>query len=97
MTAGSDVGRVMAVDDTSWMQAARCRDMPPDWFFPSDGTGVRAAQLVCERCPVRERCLAFALDHHIEFGVWGGASERARRRLARTRRAGAPGVPGEHR
>jgi WhiB family redox-sensing transcriptional regulator len=43
---------------------------------------VEMARRVCADCPVRDVCLEYALDHHIEHGVWGGASERARRRMA---------------
>ena len=74
--------------DSTWMAAGKCRDFPPDMFFPSDGLGVEMARRVCADCPVRDVCLEYALDHHIEHGVWGGASERARRRMA-VRRGGA--------
>ncbi len=61
-----------------------------DWehvnFFPIDGTGVNIAKRVCEEhCDVQEQCLEFALTNHMDHGVWGGASERARRRLQRQR------------
>lgn len=70
----------LSPNDTIWMAAGRCRDHPPELVFPGDGGGVAAAQRVCATCPVAEACLDYALDHHIEHGVWGGASERARRR-----------------
>jgi WhiB family redox-sensing transcriptional regulator len=72
--------------DTSWMMQGRCRDHPPSTFFPSDGVGVAIARRICASCPVKEPCLDYALDHHIEHGIWGGASERARRLIARRRR-----------
>jgi WhiB family redox-sensing transcriptional regulator len=71
----------------SWMLRARCRDLPPAVFFPSDGVGVEVARRYCAVCPVKLQCLAYALEHHIDHGVWGGASERERRRIARGRRA----------
>lgn len=71
---------------TSWMLGARCRDLLPAIFFPSDGAGVEIARRYCAECPVRSECLEFALEHHIDHGVWGGASERERRRIARSRR-----------
>ena len=71
---------------TSWMEMARCRDVDPEVFFPSDGPGVQAAQRYCAECLVRESCLEYALENHIQHGVWGGASERARRRISRQRR-----------
>jgi WhiB family redox-sensing transcriptional regulator len=72
--------------DTSWMALGRCRDLAPEIFFPSDGVGVEVARRYCAECPVKSPCLEYALENHIEHGVWGGASERERRRIARSRR-----------
>lgn len=77
-------------EEYAWMLHARCRGARPTEFFPSDGLGVEAAQRVCVGCPVREECLEYALAHRIEHGVWGGASERERRRILRRRRDLAP-------
>lgn len=81
-----------APDEYAWMFHARCRGINPTEFFPSDGTGVETAQRVCAACPVRLECLEYALQNRIEHGVWGGASERERRRILRRRRdlANAP-------
>jgi WhiB family redox-sensing transcriptional regulator len=73
-------------DEYEWMMHARCRGVRPTQFFPSDGLGVEAAQRVCAECEVRAECLEYALEHRIEHGVWGGASERERRRILRRRR-----------
>ncbi len=67
------------------MGKARCTSESPDVFFPSDGVGVLQAQKICADCPVVNECLEFALANHISHGVWGGASERQRRRLQRRR------------
>jgi WhiB family redox-sensing transcriptional regulator len=75
--------------DTGWMAKGNCRDVPPETMFPSDGNGVIAALEVCAGCPSRQPCLEYAVANRIEHGVWGGASERARRRLAKARRASA--------
>lgn len=72
--------------DAAWMAKGRCRDLPPETFFPSDGVGVELARRICADCAVREPCLEYALRHRIDHGVWGGASERERRRIARDRR-----------
>lgn len=72
--------------DADFMVEASCRDQPPDLFFPSDGVGVLMAQRICKGCQVREICLEYALANHIEHGVWGGVSERGRRRLLLTGR-----------
>ena len=75
--------------DAEWMSSGKCRELPPDLFFPSDGVGVEVARAICADCPVRQPCLEYALVHRIDHGVWGGASERERRRIARARRLGA--------
>lgn len=72
--------------EAEWMARGRCRDMSPNVFFPSDGVGVQLAQAICARCEVRADCLEYALTHRVEHGVWGGASERERKRLLRQRR-----------
>lgn len=71
---------------TEWMADGKCREYSPDTFFPRDGTGVIVAQRICVECPVVSHCLEYALDNHIDHGVWGGKSERERRRLLRERR-----------
>jgi WhiB family redox-sensing transcriptional regulator len=80
--------------DTDWMARGKCRELPPSTFFPSDGVGVDAARLICAECPVQAACLEYALAHRIDHGVWGGASERERRRIARQRRLSAVGHDG---
>jgi len=62
----------------------RAKYAPVPNFFPTNGGGVVTAAKFCADCPVRRECLEFALSENIEFGVWGGASERARQRMART-------------
>jgi WhiB family redox-sensing transcriptional regulator len=74
---------------TAWMAEGNCRLYPPTVFFPSDGVGVEKARKICATCPVAEQCLEHALDHRIEHGVWGGASERQRRRILKQRRLDA--------
>ena len=72
-----------------WMAQAACRNEPPATFFPSDGVGVEVARRICADCPVKRPCLEYALHNRIDHGVWGGASERERRRIARRRRLAA--------
>lgn len=69
-----------------WMQRGSCAHEPPSRFFPSDGVGVEVARRICATCPVKEPCLEYALENRIEHGVWGGCSERERRRILRRRR-----------
>ena len=70
------------------MDLARCRSLTPSEFFPSDGVGVEVAKRVCAECAVKSECLDYALTHRIDHGVWGGCSERERRRILRSRRIG---------
>lgn len=72
--------------DAEWMIDGNCRFHPPATFFPSDGVGVQIARAICSDCPVKEQCLEHALVNRIDHGVWGGASERERRRILRQRR-----------
>jgi WhiB family transcriptional regulator, redox-sensing transcriptional regulator len=71
---------------TAWMAEGSCRVYPPNKFFPSDGAGVDRARKICATCPVAQQCLEYALEHRIEHGVWGGCSERERRRILKRRR-----------
>jgi WhiB family redox-sensing transcriptional regulator len=81
--------------DTTWMAEGKCKDLHPSIFFPSDGVGVEVARRICADCPVKEPCLEYALENRIDHGVWGGASERERRRIARRRRLEAAKAQGE--
>ena len=79
---------------TAWMSEGNCRLYPPAAFFPSDGVGVDRARKICKECPVVSRCLDYALEERIEHGVWGGCSERERRRILKRRRDDAvPATP----
>jgi WhiB family transcriptional regulator, redox-sensing transcriptional regulator len=71
---------------TAWMAEGNCRNYPPAVFFPSDGVGVDRARKICNGCPVIDTCLEYALEERIEHGVWGGCSERERRRIQKRRK-----------
>ncbi|MFZ4516394.1 MAG: WhiB family transcriptional regulator [Acidimicrobiia bacterium] len=75
--------------DHQWMLNALCRTLDPGEFFPSDGVGVDKARVICATCPVKTECLEYALRNRIDHGVWGGASERERRRILKRRRTEA--------
>lgn len=75
-----------SMQTTEWMVQGNCRNFPPAMFFPSDGAGVERARAICASCPVATQCLEYALAEHIDHGVWGGCSERERRRIAKRRR-----------
>ena len=65
---------------TAWVSKALCRSTDPDELFVS-GKAQTKAVVICRHCPVIAECLADALDNQIEFGVWGGMTERQRRAL----------------
>ncbi|MEV8336662.1 WhiB family transcriptional regulator [Streptomyces niveus] len=67
-----------------WGRRAACQGMSPDALFVQ-GSEQGRAKAVCTGCPVRTECLADALDNRIEFGIWGGMTERERRALLRRR------------
>lgn len=73
---------------TDWKSMAACRGVEPDLFFPFDpGRDVgKEAKEICDGCKVRQICLEFALQNGEKYGVWGGTSERTRKRM-RTQRA----------
>ena len=68
------------------MAEGNCSNHPPAVFFPSDGVGVELAKKICATCPVQQPCLEHALANRIDHGVWGGTSERQRRRILKARR-----------
>jgi WhiB family redox-sensing transcriptional regulator len=67
------------------MPLGRCNKVPTAVFFPGEGGGIGAARAICQHCEVRGSCLEYALVNRIPHGVWGGTSERERRRILRER------------
>ncbi len=68
-----------------WKQFANCLGVDPDLFFPERGASTKEAKRVCSACVVRQECLEYALENGEKFGIWGGMSERERRRVRRER------------
>ena len=66
-----------------WADQAKCLVAEPDTFFPEKGGSTREAKRICAQCPVTAECLEYALENDERFGIWGGLSERERRRLRR--------------
>lgn len=67
--------------EQDWQEQALCAQTDPEAFFPEKGGSTREAKRICQACGVRDECLEFALEHDERFGIWGGLSERERRRL----------------
>ncbi|AHH21096.1 putative transcriptional regulator [Nocardia nova SH22a] len=69
--------------EEQWQERALCAQTDPEAFFPEKGGSTREAKRICLGCEVRDECLEYALAHDERFGIWGGLSERERRRLKR--------------
>ena len=80
---------LMASDDLAWQDLANCRGADPDLFFPERGASTRTAKSICRECSVQAECLEFAIVSSEKFGIWGGLSERDRRKIRRERAASA--------
>jgi WhiB family redox-sensing transcriptional regulator len=70
-------------EDDQWQENALCAQTDPEAFFPEKGGSTREAKRICLGCDVRDKCLEYALANDERFGIWGGLSERERRRLKR--------------
>lgn len=81
---GLAIGLALGIDDVrDWQKEALCRQTDPEVFFPEKGGSTREAKKICHGCEVRLKCLQYALDGDERFGIWGGLSERERRKLKR--------------
>jgi WhiB family redox-sensing transcriptional regulator len=77
------LGIGMEPDAESWQEQALCAETDPEAFFPEKGGSTREAKKICTGCEVKAECLEYALANDERFGIWGGLSERERRRLRR--------------
>jgi WhiB family redox-sensing transcriptional regulator len=75
------------LDERPWAAYASCREADPDLFFPAEAGDATDALKICRGCPVQAECLDWALEMRITYGVWGGATERDRRRILRKKSA----------
>jgi WhiB family redox-sensing transcriptional regulator len=82
---GSAVRELFLLDgdaeEMGWQERALCAQTDPEAFFPEKGGSTREAKKVCLTCDVRDDCLEYALMNDERFGIWGGLSERERRKL----------------
>ncbi|MDT4937446.1 MAG: WhiB family transcriptional regulator, redox-sensing transcriptional regulator [Pseudonocardiales bacterium] len=82
--ADADLAAIFGLpDEQSWQERALCAQTDPEAFFPEKGGSTREAKRICTGCEVRGECLEYALSKDERFGIWGGLSERERRRLKR--------------
>ena len=80
-----DIQALIGEGETGWQSRANCMGVDPDLFFPERGSSTREAKEVCRGCVVRIDCLEYAIANGEKFGIWGGMSERERRRVRRAR------------
>ena len=82
---GTPSSRILEDDDNplAWQADALCAQTDPESFFPEKGGSTRDAKKICTSCEVRSECLEYALSNDERFGIWGGLSERERRKLRR--------------
>lgn len=80
---------MVPLTNQTWRQHSACKGVDPDIFYPVSDEEAEVAKAVCAQCPVRQPCLEYALGTRERDGVWGGATEKERRRILRQRRKSA--------
>lgn len=80
---GDNFEPALPIGYEKWHEQALCAETDPEAFFPEKGGSTRDAKRICQGCAVRLDCLDYALANDERFGIWGGLSERERRRLKR--------------
>jgi len=65
-----------------WIDDALWAEVDPELFYPDQGGSPEPARIICRKCPVIAQCLQYAIANNIQYGVWGGMSERKRREFA---------------
>jgi len=86
LTSGQPISLSQMLEDEgvlAWQEQALCAQTDPEAFFPEKGGSTREAKRVCASCEVRAECLEYALAKDERFGIWGGLSERERRKIRR--------------
>jgi WhiB family redox-sensing transcriptional regulator len=74
---------LLDLEERPWAAYASCRAEDPDLFFPGPDGDPQEALRICSGCPVKGECLEWALDTRVHYGIWGGMTERQRRRVLR--------------
>lgn len=82
----------LALGSLAWQDYANCRGADVDIFFPDRGASTRGAKEICAACQVREECLEYAVTRGEKFGIWGGLSERERRKIRKQRALESQGL-----
>jgi WhiB family transcriptional regulator, redox-sensing transcriptional regulator len=82
-TQRQEAPAMLPIETLPWAEDAKCLQADPETFFPEKGGSTREAKRICQSCDVRSECLDYALTNDERFGIWGGMSERERRKLRR--------------
>lgn len=77
------VAQIVTLEDQNWRALGSCATSDPDLWFAVGALEHKQAKLICRTCPVRKECLAYAMDAPVDHGIWGGLTERERRRYRR--------------
>lgn len=80
------------IESRMWQERANCLGVDPELFFPPPDASTKEAKGTCRSCGVRPECLEYALRHGEKFGIWGGMTERERRRMRRQRALARRGI-----
>tara|TARA_Y100001951_G_C11277693_1_gene263077 strand:- start:837 stop:1124 length:288 start_codon:yes stop_codon:yes gene_type:complete len=81
----ASLNNLLRLQELWWQEDANCKDKDPDLFFPNRGASTRKAKEICNACEVQEYCLEYAIVNAEKFGIWGGLSERERRKIRKER------------
>lgn len=85
----SELFEALDLEGLEWQDRGACRGADADLFFPERGASTRRAKQICSECAVRVECLEYAICTGEKFGIWGGMSERERRRIRKERSVAA--------
>jgi WhiB family transcriptional regulator, redox-sensing transcriptional regulator len=88
-TPGKHEGRLDMMKSQAWREQGQCKGVDPEIFYPISDDDADEAKAICAECPVRLQCLEYALIARERDGIWGGCTERERRRIIRQRRRAA--------
>jgi WhiB family transcriptional regulator, redox-sensing transcriptional regulator len=88
-TQATELFEALDLEGLAWQDSASCTGADADLFFPERGASTRRAKQICAECTVRVECLEYAICTGEKFGIWGGLSERERRRIRKERSTAA--------
>ena len=81
----TSLNNLLRLQELWWQEDANCKNEDPDLFFPNRGASTKKAKEICYACQVKEYCLEYSIVNAEKFGIWGGLSERERRKIRKDR------------